>query len=155
VLFCFVYIASHSRLHLQPIPTRTTSVPSIPVQPICFLALTDSSARRLMPNDFALNDFRTLFTPTEGVPYSSLFLTSLPPCILFDKPISCNTYGSPRKCCKQKTCGLAKAWLKPLDATLTKKHGESPSNQTFLPSLALSFDISMFFSTRPCSSLPP
>ena len=95
VIFCVVYIASHSRLHLQPIPTRATSVPSASVQPICFLALTDSSARRLMPNDFALNDFRTLFTPTKGVPYSTSFLPSSPPYILFDKPFSRNTYGSP------------------------------------------------------------
>ena len=32
---------------------------------------------------------------------------SLPPYLFFSKPFSCNTYGSPRKCCKQKTYGLA------------------------------------------------
>jgi len=26
------------------------------------------------------------------------------------KPLGCNTYGSPRKCCKQKTCAMAKSF---------------------------------------------
>jgi hypothetical protein len=34
-------------------------------------------------------------------------VTSLPPCFLFSKSFSRNTYGSPRKCCKQKTCTSA------------------------------------------------
>src|SRR5713226_3946926 len=35
------------------------------------------------------------------------------------KSFSCNTYGSPRKCCKQKTYGLAK----PFRCNTYKKHG--------------------------------
>src|SRR5712664_1039520 len=34
--------------------------------------------------------------------------TSLLPCFLLLKSFNCNTYGSPRKCCKQKTYVLAK-----------------------------------------------
>ena len=35
------------------------------------------------------------------------------------KSFSCNTYGSPRKCCKQKTCGMAK----PFKCNTYEKHG--------------------------------
>ena len=113
-------VASHTRLVLQPGPAKTTSVLSF-VQPTCFLTLTDSPARRLIPNDFLFNHFRTLSTATEGMPHSSLFLSSLPhnvPTILFPNFFSCNTYGSPRKCCKQRTYGIAK----PFRCNTYKKH---------------------------------
>jgi len=45
-------------------------------------------------------------TPLRQVfPYLA---TSLRPSLLFPKPFRCNTYGPPRKCCKQKTYGQAK-----------------------------------------------
>jgi hypothetical protein len=44
---------------------------------------------------------------------------SLPPYFLFSKSFICNTYASPRKCCKQKTYGLAK----PFRCNTYKKHG--------------------------------
>ena len=44
--------------------------------------------------------------------------TSLCPCSLLLKSFSCNTYGSPRKCCKQKTYGLTK----PFRCNTYKKH---------------------------------
>ena len=39
------------------------------------------------------------------------------------KSFTCNTYGPPRKCCKQKTYGQAKLKLNLLDATLTENTG--------------------------------
>src|SRR5712691_8146595 len=109
----FVYICSESRSHAclapQRRPTKSPSVSTTSVQPICFLTLTDSSAQRLMSNDFPLNHLRTLFTATVGVPYSSLFLTSLRHYILFSNSFTCNTYESSRKCCKQKTYDLDQA----------------------------------------------
>src|SRR5258708_5576410 len=41
------------------------------------------------------------------------------PTVRLRKSFSCNTYGSPRKCCKQKTCGRAK----PFRCNTYKKHG--------------------------------
>jgi hypothetical protein len=49
---------------------------------------------------------------------------------------SCNTYGTPRKCCKQKTYGPAK----PFSCNTYKKQGGAPSSQK---------------SSSPCSTLPP
>src|SRR5260370_394742 len=51
----------------------------------------------------------------------SLALSSL--ISVFLKFFSCNTYGSPRKCCKQKTYGLAK----PFRCNTYKKHGAGVS----------------------------
>ncbi len=54
-------------------------------------------------------------TCSNSFPY---LVTSLLPSFLFLKPFSCNTYGSPRKCCKQKTYALAK----PFRCNTYKKH---------------------------------
>ena len=62
------------------------------------------------------------------------------------KSFSCNTYGSPRKCCKQKTYGLAK----PFRCNTYKKHGGSlpfivPRYNSPIPILELiPFDASSF-----------
>src|SRR5216684_8276225 len=56
------------------------------------------------------------------IPY---LLTYLLPYLPFPKSLSCNTYASPRKCCKQKTYGLAK----PFRCNTYKKHGVPPSSQ--------------------------
>jgi len=54
-----------------------------------------------------LRAFRRANVPhsPKSFPYLA---TSLLPCFLLLKPFSCNTYAPPRKCCKQKTYGLAK-----------------------------------------------
>ena len=46
--------------------------------------------------------------PSRGRRAPSPFLTSLPPYFLSSKSFRCNTYRSPRKCCKQKTYGTTK-----------------------------------------------
>src|SRR5260370_42591615 len=55
------------------------------------------------------------------------------PTVRVRKSFSCNTYGFPRKCCKQKTYGR----LTPLDATLTKNRGVggAPLVRSAYPSL--------------------
>ena len=65
-----------------------------------------------------LRKFRRSNVPhsPESCPY--LFI-SLLPCFLLLKSFSCNTYGSPRKCCKQKTYGLAK----PFRCNTYENHG--------------------------------
>ena len=55
----------------------------------------------------------------EGCNNSSSFFTSLLPYLLFGKSFSCNIYTSPRKCCKQKTYGIAK----PFRCNTYKNHG--------------------------------
>ena len=51
------------------------------------------------------------------------------------KSFSCNTYGSPRKCCKQKTYGLAK----PFRCNIYKIQGERPTCQQYsYPHLVIS-----------------
>jgi hypothetical protein len=62
--------------------------------------------------------------PTRGSPNSSKIFPSLPVTFLATerprKSFSCNTYGSPRKCCKQKTYSMAK----PFRCNTYKKQGE-------------------------------
>ncbi len=56
------------------------------------------------------------FLFSKPFPY---LVTSLLPYFLFSKSFICNTYASPRKCCKQKTYGPAK----PFRCNTYKKHG--------------------------------
>ncbi len=57
------------------------------------------------------------FLFSKPCPY---LVTSLLPYFLFSKSFICNTYASPRKCCKQKTYGKAK----PFRCNIYKKPGE-------------------------------
>jgi hypothetical protein len=119
-------VASQARLNPRPALTKTTSAPSTSVQPICFLTLTDSSAQRLVSNDFLFNHFRTLFTATGGVPHFSLFVTSLPNHLLTSSSLSplAATFTCPsRMCCKQQTYVRLTSQLNLLAATLTKNTG--------------------------------
>ncbi len=61
---------------------------------------------------------------TSLLPYLTIALSSCPDSVGVTvhycfKSFSCNTYGSPRKCCKQKTYDLAK----PFRCNIYKKHG--------------------------------
>jgi len=58
------------------------------------------------------------------------------------KSFSCNTYGSPRKCCKQKTYSMAK----PFKCNTYKKQGGTPFKPKLLlfPSLSRRFDVQTF-----------
>ena len=51
--------------------------------------------------------FRRSNAPHSPKSFPYLVTSSLP-CFLLLKSFNCNTYESPRKCCKQKTYGLAK-----------------------------------------------
>ncbi len=93
-----------------------------------------SAASALIP--FPSSDFQPLtfdfqpplrcYPPASPNPVEALarksspyFASSLPPYFLFSKSFICNTYASPRKCCKQKTYGLAK----PFRCNTYRKHG--------------------------------
>src|SRR5260370_6013428 len=56
-------------------------------------------------------------------------VTSLPPYFFFPNSFSCNTYASPRKCCKQKTYGKAK----PFRCNTYKKLGGTPPSGVSSP----------------------
>jgi hypothetical protein len=57
----------------------------------------------------------------------------------FSKSFSCNTYGSPRKCCKQKTYGQAKSFR----CNTYKKQGASPPRRSDTRMLGIS-DVAAF-----------
>jgi hypothetical protein len=50
---------------------------------------------------------------------------TLSPTLRLRKSFNCNTYASPRKCCRQKTYGMAKSF----SCNTYKKHGVPPSSQ--------------------------
>ena len=82
--------------------------------------------------------------PWHSSPY---LVTSLSPYFHFSKSFSCNTYGSPRKCCKQKTCGSAK----PFKCNTYKKHG-GRGCRTPSPTLPKSLPYNLF--GRPPTTKP-
>ncbi len=113
-----------------------SGAPPVPsIQAISFQTLTHSSTQRPPSISFPFSHFHTLCTATEGVPLSSLFPLHrylVPPYILFSKSFNCNTYGSPRKCRKQKTYGVNK----PFRCNTYKKQGgglldSGPLNSSF------------------------
>src|SRR6266403_1425762 len=57
--------------------------------------------------------------PSCGAEHLFRTTNPLPAAHYCPKSFSCNTYGSPRKCCKQKTYGLTK----PFRCSTYKKHG--------------------------------
>src|SRR6266481_82503 len=88
---------------------------------VCFQALAHSFLRRRSANSFHCNNFRTLSIATEGVPsLHSNFAQLLCNLSLF----RINTYGPPRKCCKQKTYAMAK----PFRCNTYKKPGVGLTN---------------------------
>src|SRR5258708_30101631 len=135
---CFVYSASHPRRVRNSFPGLTPSLCPALVPP------ASVSSRSLVSKSF---------------PY---LVTSLLPYFLFSKSFNCNTYGSPCKCCKQKTYGLAKSFR----CNTYKKPGEGFPilEPTFrcVPALLPYFHTSLFRpvptgSNRPARSLdfPP
>ena len=60
-------------------------------------------------------------TPSESYRFKNSAGRVYSPCL---NPFSRNIYGSPRKCCKQKTYGLAK----PFTCNTYKKHGGTPNS---------------------------
>jgi len=129
VLFSPVFVDTHPRslkLRQQREHASTlarSGAPPVPsIQAISFQTLTHSSTQRPPSISFPFSHFHTLCTATEGVPLSSLFPLHrylVPPYILFSKSFNCNTYGSPRKCRKQKTYGVNK----PFRCNTYKKQG--------------------------------
>ena len=88
----------------QPVLPRSDILSARLIQDFCFQTITHFSARRTAPIPFSFNHFRTLCTATEGVP--SLHSDFAPFwCNL--NLFRINTYGPPRKCCKQKTYAKA------------------------------------------------
>jgi len=100
-------VLSSRRLDLRTL-RRSDSVPSYSPSPIF---LPTDHCPLACPEQAAV----TAHYPRKTFPY---LVTSLPPYFLFSKSFSCNTYGSPRKCCKQKTYALAK----PFRCNTYKKH---------------------------------
>src|SRR5260370_42522835 len=63
--------------------------------------------------------------PSNSTKISPSQSITLSPTPRLCKSFSCNTYASPRKCCKQKTYGRAKSF----SCNTYKKHGVPPSSQ--------------------------
>jgi hypothetical protein len=91
-----------------------------------------------------------LYISTSSLPWFTIALSSRPdrrsrPCRDHHcfKSFSCNTYGSPRKCCKQKTYFLAK----PFRCNTYKKQGVGQSRAIF--------HLTVQLSTVDCQPLPP
>src|SRR6267378_7368785 len=90
--------------------------------------LTPSKATRLShPSCGAEHSFRT----TNPLPAAHYCL----------KSFSCNTYGSPRKCCKQKTYGLTK----PFRCSTYKKHGARGLSDSRTRQSSLATGLKSFF----------
>ena len=90
-------VLSSRRLDLRTL-RRSDSVPSYSPSPIF---LPTDHCPLTCPELAAV----TAHYPRKTFPY---LVTSLPPYFRFSKSFSCNTYRSPRKCCKQKTYAAAK-----------------------------------------------
>ncbi len=102
MLPCPLIVRAHSRLHLGAPPSSTLQRSNVPT----FKRSNDSVLL------------------TSLLPYLTIALSSCPDPVGVNaryclNSFSCNTYGPPRKCCKQKTYGLAK----PFRCNTYKKHG--------------------------------
>src|SRR5229473_6111889 len=128
MLSCLLIVSRHARrfVLLPAIPLsfqHRHSQPSKSHQIISFadphpLSLLESYRFKYMAGrGYSLRSELRAFR-RANVPHTPI-LTSLRPCFLLLNSFSCNTYGSPRKCCKQKTYGLAK----PFRCNTYKKHG--------------------------------
>jgi hypothetical protein len=106
----------HSDLIGQDSPPLLIPLPHCPPNAHGIISFTDPHP--LSPGE----SYRFKNGGGMGVPQFKFFpyvLTSLLPYLLFSKFFICNTYESPRKCCKQKTYGVAK----PFRCNTYKKQG--------------------------------
>src|SRR5712664_4960428 len=110
---------------MRPLPAvlLTPSIATRLSRPSCAVEHTFCATN--VPRGAEKSPKRSLFDgwPERPFPY---VVTSLLPFSLFLKSFSRNTYGPPRKCCKQKTYGLAK----PFRCNTYKKHGGGGSPGT-------------------------
>jgi len=104
-----------SATFLSSLPTtlELPSTPSVPLNGACPDPV-EGLVRKSSPH-LAIS-LPAYFLFSKPFPY---LVTALLPCFLFLKSFSCNTYGSSRKCCKQKTYRLTK----PFRCNTYKKHG--------------------------------
>ena len=115
VIFCV--IVKHI-VHLFTVLRHLTKIPSR--QLLYFPHLQNRDAR----NSFRFRSYANC----RVAPLQANFSLIPSPATYPSNSFRCNTYGSPRKCCKQKTYGSAGSQLSPLDATLTKNRGEGPNS---------------------------
>ncbi len=136
-------VRAHLRLRIDalspsaPNPISLFSTPYPPPLPVLPVPRFSGSGAEGSPNSFRHN---LLSDPHPLTPIVSIFYENIggrgastipspstfefqPPCL--PKSFSCNTYGPPRQCCKQKTYSLAK----PFRCNTYKKHGVHPSSQ--------------------------
>jgi hypothetical protein len=102
------------------------------------------------PLPYLVTSLSPCFLLLKPFPY---LVTSLLPCFLLLKSFSCNTYESPRKCCKQKTYGLAK----PFRCNTYKKHGGGDAPVPHIPSNSHSGThpfLYILFSFQPLAGTP-
>ena len=100
----------------RPAVLLTPSIAARLSRPSCAVEHTFCATN--VPRGAEKSPKRSLFDGWPGRPFPYL-VTSLLPFSLFLKSFSRNTYGSPRKCCKQKTYGMAK----PFRCNTYKKQG--------------------------------
>ena len=87
-------------------------------------------SERRVPANHARPFTQSLDRPSSPSDSSKIFpsqVVTSSPTLRLHKSFSCNTYGSPRKCCKQKTYGLAK----PFRCNTYKKQGVGAPPSTF------------------------
>ena len=128
----------------RPAVLLTPSIAARLSRPSCAVEHTFCATN--VPRGAEKSPKRSLFDGWPGRPFPYL-VTSLLPFSLFLKSFSRNTYGSTRKCCKQKTYGLAK----PFRCNTYKKTGGGypfsrwrslPTSLGISPTLPFSFQLS-------------
>ncbi len=117
MLSSYVILAQHPRQFFSAKPSRSRC--------LCFRLFSRPSSKSLPFNSFA--DPHPL-TTIESYLYKNMGRRGVRGCPRITvhscfKSFSCNTYGPPRKCCKQKTYGLAK----PFRCNTYKKPGGGPA----------------------------
>ncbi len=111
MLFCFVYLAAHPHRFPHSWPCLlespdTKSLPHLVTSLHPYFPFSKSLPHNLFADPHPLTPVVSIFYKNSGG--ERVVRTFRTPTL--HKSFSCNIYGSPRKCCKQKTYGLPKSF---------------------------------------------
>src|SRR5260370_13753165 len=111
MLFCFVYLAAHPHRFPHSWPCLlespdTKSLPHLVTSLYPYFPFSKSLPHNLFADPHPLTPVVSIFYKNSGG--ERVVRTFRTPTL--HKSFSCNIYGSPRKCCKQKTYGLPKSF---------------------------------------------
>ena len=119
MILCFVFAAVQPRRSLHSFRGRTPIPSSLTPKSHGIISFADPHPLTLIESYRFKKDYPArMRVPSDNRESWDLGLAR--------KPFTCNTYGAPRKCCKQRTYGLAK----PFRINTYKKHGGSPFQAT-------------------------